>query len=199
MGDKVGKWAPGAAYGPILTQTDLYLLDADLELHPVLRAEQDSFQLVLNLMSGQMAGYNADARDHDLPIADVKDQPATFPRVDQLIIITEISPWCTIVRNPSGVTIGDVCNTLVSDYRENAVTDAEMSSLPPRVQDSIRRAATHNASYNPAYYGSPAASGRATRADWLRDKVYFEKMGKKEHYVKARLGFNAPNVFVMAL
>ncbi|EMD34317.1 hypothetical protein CERSUDRAFT_117197 [Gelatoporia subvermispora B] len=199
MGDRVNKWAPGVHYGPVLTQTDVYLLDADLELHPVLKGEDDSFQLVLNLSTGQMAGYNAAARDHDLPFADVKDQPATFPRADTLIIIAEISPWCTIVRNPGGVTLGDICNSLIADYKDNPVTDGELASLPNRVQDSIRRAAAHNATYNASYYSSPAASGRPTRADWLRDKLYFERMSKMDNYAKARLGYSAPNIFVMAL
>ena len=38
-----------------------------------------------------------------------------------------------------------------------------------------------------------------TFADWLRDKVYFEKLLKRDSYAKARLGFTAPNIFVMVL
>lgn len=36
-------------------------------------------------------------------------------------------------------------------------------------------------------------------ADWLRDKVFFEKLVRKDSYAKARLGFSAPNIFVMLL
>ena len=36
-------------------------------------------------------------------------------------------------------------------------------------------------------------------ADWLRDKIYFEGLTKKDHYTGARLGFKAPNIFVMNL
>ena len=61
--------------------------------------------------AGQTSQYSADARDRDPPFT-AKDEPATLPRVDQLIVITEISPWCTIVRNPNGVTLGDVCTTI---------------------------------------------------------------------------------------
>ena len=39
-----------------------------------------------------------------------------MPRVEELIIITELSPWCTIIKNPQGVTLGDVCQTLFKEY-----------------------------------------------------------------------------------
>ena len=60
---------------------------------------------------GQTAGFNAEARDRELPFT-AKDEPATLPRVAELILITELSPWCTIVRNASGVTMNDVCSTV---------------------------------------------------------------------------------------
>lgn len=36
-------------------------------------------------------------------------------------------------------------------------------------------------------------------ADWLRDKYYFEGLTKKDNYSIQRLGFRAPNVFVLSL
>jgi hypothetical protein len=61
--------------------------------------------------AGQTGGFNPDARDRDLPFT-AKEEPATLPRVQQLIIITEISPWCTIVKNERGVTMNDVCTAV---------------------------------------------------------------------------------------
>jgi hypothetical protein len=46
------------------------------------------------------------------PVIPGKDEPATLPRVKQLIIISKYSPWCTIVHNDEGVTIGNVCSTV---------------------------------------------------------------------------------------
>lgn len=60
---------------------------------------------------GQTVGYNSASRDRDLPFT-AKDEPATLPRVAELIIITDLSPWCTIVQNPSGVTMNDICTTV---------------------------------------------------------------------------------------
>ena len=97
--------------GPIMSQTDLYLLNPKLEVHPVLTHSLKSFQLVFNLASGQTGGYNADASDRDLPFTQ-KEEVATLPRVTELIIISRLSPWCTIVRNPRGVCMADVCTQL---------------------------------------------------------------------------------------
>lgn len=63
------------------------------------------------MCAGQTGGFNPDARDRDLQFT-AKDEPATLPRVQQLIIITEISPWCTIVKNERGVTMNDVCTAV---------------------------------------------------------------------------------------
>jgi len=202
MADSVGKWAPGPSYGPVLSQTDLYLLgDVELELNPILSATFEPFQLVFNMAAGRPSGFNSEARDQDLPFTP-KDEPATLPRVDQLIIITEISPWCTIVKNPGGVTLNDICTSLHKEYTENYVTDKELESLPPRQQDQIRRFATVAASNQMGnYYYSPAAQApsRYKRVDWLRERVWFDKLARKDHYVKQRLGYTAPNIFVLQL
>lgn len=100
--------------GPVLTQTDLYLLNPELEVNPILAGTSSTFQLQFNLSTGQTGGFNADARDRDLPFT-AKDEPATLPRVAELIVISEISPWCTIIKNPQGVTINDLCNTITKE------------------------------------------------------------------------------------
>ena len=42
-----------------------------------------------------------------------------MPRVEELIIITECSPWCTIIKNPQGVTLGDVVTMLFKECAYN--------------------------------------------------------------------------------
>jgi hypothetical protein len=36
-------------------------------------------------------------------------------------------------------------------------------------------------------------------ADWLRERVFFEALKKSDQYVIGRLGFRAPNIFLMDL
>ena len=66
--------------------------------------------------TGQTGGYNPSDRDRDLPFSQ-KDEPATLPRVEQLIVISEITPWCTIVKNENGVTLGDICQQIWKELR----------------------------------------------------------------------------------
>ncbi|KAI0927856.1 hypothetical protein AcW1_005271 [Taiwanofungus camphoratus] len=202
MTDSVRKWSPGASYGPVLTQTDLYLLEhVELELNPILSASNDSFQLIFSLSTGETYGFNAESRDRDLPFT-AKDEPATLPRVEQVIIITEFSPWCTIVKNPAGVTLNDVCTTLWREYTDNLVTDKELEGLPARIQEQIKRAALTGGGGGgwQAYYSpAPASPSRLRRADWLRDRVWFHKLARQDHYAKQRLGYAASNIFVLML
>ena len=60
---------------------------------------------------GSTSGFNPEARDRDLQFS-AKEEPATLPRVQELIIICDITPWCTVVRNERGVTLQDVCTTI---------------------------------------------------------------------------------------
>ena len=56
----IAKWAVGSAYGPVLTSTELYLLQAaegckGLELNPILTHSLKSFHLVFNLANGKFS------------------------------------------------------------------------------------------------------------------------------------------------
>lgn len=95
----------------MLTTTELYLLNIDLELNPILTNSNPGFHLIFHLHTGSTSGFNPEARDRDLPFS-AKDEPATLPRVQELIIICDITPWCTIVKNERGVTLQDVCTTI---------------------------------------------------------------------------------------
>ncbi|KII89401.1 hypothetical protein PLICRDRAFT_606564 [Plicaturopsis crispa FD-325 SS-3] len=200
MADQVGKWAAGMSYGPVLSQTDLYLLKTELLLNPVFANAAGNFHLVFNIATGQTGGFNPQERERDLPFV-AKDEPATLPRVSELVIITDISPWCTIVRNERGVTMSDVCTTIWKEYTENYVTEQEFNALPARLQEQVKRTAAHNpqSGWNMYYAPASAAPNRFKRVDWLRERIYFEGLVKDDKYAKIRLGFSAPNIFLMQL
>ncbi|KAJ3740484.1 hypothetical protein DFH05DRAFT_1559674 [Lentinula detonsa] len=196
----INKWAAGSAYGPVLSQTDLYLLQTDLQLNPILAGTNGDFHLLFDLATGQTGGFNPDSRDRDLAFT-AKDEPATLPRVSQLIIITEISPWCTIVKNERGVKLVDVCTQIWKDYSEHHTTDAEFASLPLRLQDQVKRTATMRVAGGSwqAYHTPAAPPVRFKRFDWLRERTFFDRLQRKDAYATQRLGYKAPNIFVMEL
>ena len=106
-------------------------------------------------------------------------------------------------------------------YTDNYVTDSEFSSLPPRLQDALRRTATNNQNNSAGwggYYTPAQVPNRYKRIgtykpvltpefkhsqirllDWLRDKVYFDGLLRNDHYAVNRLGYKAPNIFVMQI
>jgi hypothetical protein len=64
---------------------------------------------------GYTGGFNEQQTDRDHPF-EAANQPATLPRVSTIHVITERSPWCTTVRNESGVTLGDICGQVHKEY-----------------------------------------------------------------------------------
>lgn len=196
--DSVGKWAAGPHYGPILTPTDLYVLDVDVQLNPILESKAADFNLLFNISTGQTGGYNPDDRSRDLPFTQ-KDQPATLPRLTEIMIISKLSPWITVIRSEKGVTMADVCTQLWKNYTDHPITDSEFAALPPRYQDLVRRHAASNAQAGIGYFASPSAQGRLRRCDWLKDKVWLDALYIDERYTTERLGFFAKNIFVMAM
>ncbi|KAH9483650.1 hypothetical protein JR316_0003120 [Psilocybe cubensis] len=206
----VGKWAPGASYGPVLSQTDLYLLNSgqntELELNPIIEGKLDKVPLQFNLISGYSGSMVTNPNGE--AVMQGRDEPATLPRVSQLIVISRHSPWCTIVKKETGVTIGDLCSALFKEYTENYVTDAELSTVPARVQDHMKRTAANNfvsaqSNQVPAGWGYsyPPANlpDKIRRVDWLRERVYVDRFDRDDGYARSRLGFKAPNVLVMDL
>ncbi|KAF8328826.1 uncharacterized protein EI90DRAFT_1480556 [Cantharellus anzutake] len=207
----ISKWAVGSAYGPVLTSTELYLLQAadgckGLELNPILNHSLKSFHLVFNLANG---GYDNADPDKDLAFTQ-GDQPATIPRVSELYVIAKISPWVATVtasQPKRGVTLGDVINCVWSTYGENTITEAEWSSLGVREQERVKRASVNNQinsnpsmGWNGGYPFSPSTMDAKNfrRSDWLRDKIFFDGIEIDDEYAVKRLGFKAPNVFVMS-
>jgi hypothetical protein len=181
-----------------------------------------------------------------------KDEPATLPRVSRLVVISRLSPWCTIITRETGVTIADVCSTIFKEYAlhrnqffnsqvpitfsffqhpsytEHDVSEAEFGKLNQRSQDQLRRSAAANLQASqpqtqPWGYYTPAAQPERLRrvgmsilpfflypkylisfdvfffADWLRERVYFEGLSRDDGYARQRLGYRAPNVFIMDL
>jgi len=197
------KWTPGASYGPVLSQTDLYLLNTELELNPILEGKVPDHQLQFHLVTGFATSLSR-ATEADGSIMG-KDEPATLPRVSRLVVISRVSPWCTIITRETGVTIADVCSSIYKDYTEHDITEAEFSKLNPRSQDQLRRSAAtnHQTSQPPTqawgYYTPAAQPERLRRVDWLRERVYFEGLSRDDNYARQRLGYRAPNVFIMDL
>ncbi|KAI5122374.1 hypothetical protein M0805_004131 [Coniferiporia weirii] len=197
------RWSPGTAYGPVLRPTDLYLLGAKVEIHPILTHSFAGFHLDFNLATGETIGSNGRG---DQVAFTAKDETATLPRLTEIVIISRASPWCTIVRNSKGVSLADVCGQLWKEYLENPLTETEFSTLSPREQDRVKRLGLMRESggYTSAFAGmwgtaSAMPMDRCRRVDWLHGTVYFDGLERDDSFAKSRLGYVAPNVFRLSL
>ena len=92
---------------------------------------------------------------------------------------------------------------ILFSYIDHSITEAEFNSLNGRAQEHVKRTASVNLqNLQPqtswGYYAQQAPD-RLRRVDWLRERVYFEGLVRDDHYAKSRLGFKAPDVFIMEL
>lgn len=87
-----------------------------------------------NLLSGATLGKSVNLQG--IP---GKDEPATLPRVSELVILSRDSPWTTTIRNERGVSVGDVWTGIFKDYYEHNLADHEYNSLTARASEILRR------------------------------------------------------------
>jgi hypothetical protein len=108
----------------------------------------------------------------------------------------------------------------ICSYTQQMVNEAEFNSLPPRIQEHVKRTAAHNNQASGGwnmYYSPAVAPNRYKRVgtslvvdpskftilivhtDWLRERIFFETLRKNDAYAVSRLGFKAPNIFIMDL
>ncbi|EJD49056.1 hypothetical protein AURDEDRAFT_112768 [Auricularia subglabra TFB-10046 SS5] len=210
MADDLGIWAAGDGYVPVLPQLQLYQLRAQLRVHPILERKRGDFHLSFNLRTGEAGGFN-NARQ-PLELGALREAPATHPRVQQLYLVTDKSPWYVPVHNAAGITVGDIINAIAKEYRRY-ITEWEWSQLSVYNQERVRRAAIveEQRDIDPYYTrGAPPPAppegaiipteGRAyKRSLWLREYHYLELLTHDDKLVEQRFGFKSPDTLVMIM
>ncbi|KAH7102685.1 hypothetical protein BKA62DRAFT_97973 [Auriculariales sp. MPI-PUGE-AT-0066] len=205
----IGMWLAGENYGPALPPLHLYQLKAPLKIHPCLTALGKGPSLMFNLRTGECAAM---AEDRQLvELHGIRREPATHPRVQQLYLIMDRSPWFTLCENEEGVTIGDIINAVARDYRKFITTD-EWARLTPVQQERIRRSALsgeyarqeqHLQQYHretqPPQNALVLDNRPYRRSLWLMESYFVEHWEQNEKLAQARLGFSSPDVLVMIM
>ncbi|KIJ31806.1 hypothetical protein M422DRAFT_36080 [Sphaerobolus stellatus SS14] len=186
LGDK---WASGQNYGPVLTRTDLLLLEPELEIHPLLAGfARENF--VFNIVSGQSEMVDL-ATGEQLPFPQ-RRQFATIPRVEELVIVSRSTPWVTIIKNAGGVLVENVIAELYQCYNV-PLTAEEDSAIQDRIKQQMRRQRARAHDMDPRI----PEDGPFARRDLFRGQFQFDYLEVEGTYTKQRLGFVMPNVFVL--
>jgi len=127
-----------------------------------------------------------------------RDSPATFPRLKELRIVSEIIPWIIHVKASKediGVTCAEVIEAIARDlYRNTGKADFE--ALPPQMRNEVRAAYKHNRSPLPNVPGGMLGQG-LKRLDFLRKNSIFGGIEFKERIIRKVFSDKMPGVFVL--
>ncbi|CCA70575.1 hypothetical protein PIIN_04512 [Serendipita indica DSM 11827] len=210
MTDKVGKWLEGSAYGPVMKQTDIFLLGVTLTVNPVLTGDHPDIRINFNVSTGDITAQNPKDDKEEPPWEPYQEQPAVLPRCTTLYIICRQTPWCIHIENRTGVTVKDVFTSLYAFHSNEFITEDEWNALPPKTQDRIKRMARQDGNLGGPvpqtpgqwsyYHQSPnPTSVRFARKAWLQSRVNLDDLKVDDEYCEQRLGYKGPNVLVMTL
>ncbi|EJU05864.1 hypothetical protein DACRYDRAFT_20211 [Dacryopinax primogenitus] len=193
----IDPWSPGTDHGPILEPVELFALGENVKvrLNPCLTGEdKKKHDFVYDVSDGR-----AMSQEETIAVQKYYDEPATLPRLFQVVIYTRLAPWVTIVRasaHDRGVTVGDCCESLRACYAK-AITQDEWDALPPRVAASVQRSLSGSMQYGYGVTHASNGSLNVKRFNWLMQRTVCSFMTVDGKYAEKRFGYSAPNVFLM--
>lgn len=125
-------------------------------------------------------------------------QPATFPRVTLLNIVSQFYPWVVVVKAKDldcGVTCGEVIEAIGADmYRMSSKSDYD--NLPHREKAELGNAYKYNRSPIPGVPGGRIGQGMR-RLDFLRRFTIFGGIDDDDRVVTRVCGDVLPCMFVL--
>ncbi|KAJ7499828.1 hypothetical protein FB451DRAFT_45994 [Mycena latifolia] len=122
-----------------------------------------------------------------------RHEPATFPRVTCICLVSELFPWVISVtaRNPDvGVTCGELIDHIARDL-DQSVEQEEYEVLPRIQRESLRRTYWHNRSRA----DDVQLDAGMRRLDWLGHYTLFGGIQRNDALVKHVCGYDLPYAF----
>ncbi|KAJ7184506.1 hypothetical protein C8R46DRAFT_461921 [Mycena filopes] len=201
VGDRVGQFEAGPHYGPVLEPFLIRAVRAHLRLNPLLQPVPDSAAattppyLKWNMLFPSNQCQRSDEAVH-MSWSNGRQQPATFPRVTYLRLVSDAFPWAIdiIARNRDiGVTCGELVDYLSRDmYR--LTSQAEYEGLPSARKRIVAEAYRHNRSRANGVPGGQLNPGML-RLDWLGQDTMFGGVRENERVVRRICGDVLPCTF----
>jgi len=124
-----------------------------------------------------------------------RQEPATFPRVTELRLISHAFPWIINVRATNraiGVTCGDLIEQL-SDYLQRRLRKEDYEGAPPLRRRAVRDAYHHNRSRSMGVPGGQLGDGLKA-LDWLGTQTMFGGIQQNEQLLLERFNVVMPCV-----
>ena len=127
-----------------------------------------------------------------------RGEPAIFPRVTQLRIISKTFPWMITISakdKSAGVTCAEVIDG-IADYLQRLAKGNEYKALPRDRQKSIKEAYSHNRA--PAHGVPGGVLGEGLRhLDWLCQETMYGGIERDDNVVRKLLGEVLPCTVVL--
>ncbi|KZT24005.1 hypothetical protein NEOLEDRAFT_1116840 [Neolentinus lepideus HHB14362 ss-1] len=195
----IARFAVGRHYGPVLTPFIARVVDARIELNPLLqpRADDSNDFLTWNMLFDS-AYCQRTSEPTGRSWIKGRELPATIPRLTSVRLIVEGLPWIISVDaadDSTGVTCGEIIDKL-SDFLHKAVAKSDHEKLTKEQQVKYLDAYYYNRSPSDGVPGGRL--GRPMmRLDWLNDKTMFGGIEIDSGYVKQFCGDVLPCTFVV--
>ncbi|KAJ7063650.1 hypothetical protein C8F01DRAFT_1133802 [Mycena amicta] len=191
-GDRVGQFAEGPHYGPVLEPFLVRAVHAHVSLNPLLAPADTSSATAPYLKWNMLFHSNQCTRSDDPPHiswSKGRAEPATFPRVTFLRLVSSTIPWPINVsaRNRElGVSCGDVIDAISMSMYGLAAED-EFRMLPSAQKSLVSEAYRHNRSRANGVPGGGLSQGML-RLDWLAQDTMFGGVRENERLARLRCG-----------
>lgn len=122
-----------------------------------------------------------------------RQEPATFPRVTELRLISRVFPWILNIRATNraiGVTCGDMIEQL-SDYLQRRLRKEDYEGATGMRRQAVRAAYHHNRSRSVGVPGGQLGDGLKA-LDWLSTQTMFGGVQQNEQLVQERFNVVLP-------
>jgi hypothetical protein len=186
--------------GPVLTPFQLKIVDARLEINPLLLPvpeEGEQIHLKWNMLMPPSLVHRSDDH-HQISWSKGRNEPATFPRITQLRITSSHFPWLIEVRaqdEEAGVTCGEVIDT-IARAMDKLTSASDYNSLTKDKQAMVNRAYRHNRSRSADVPGGRLGEG-LKRMDFLCDLTAFGGLEADENIVHRTCSVMLPGYVVL--
>ncbi|KAG6909594.1 hypothetical protein DXG01_016633 [Tephrocybe rancida] len=200
VGDRVDKFMAGSSYGIVLDAFETVLLGATTEVNPLLEPlpeEGDRPHLRWNMLFRSNDCTRSTDESH-ISWSKGRDEPATFPRILTMNIISESFPWSIEVKAGNaavGVTCGEVIEALATNFYHLA-KGADYESLDSRKKAEVAAVYRQNRSREPGVPGGILKDGMR-RLDFLGKDIIYGGIFRDDQKVFKLLGTVPPCTFIL--
>ncbi|KAJ7769069.1 hypothetical protein DFH07DRAFT_687037, partial [Mycena maculata] len=180
--------------GPVLAPFYIRATGVSLYLNPLLQPSGDPY-LEWDMLFPSNKCWRSD-EPPNLSWSNGRREPATFPRVTHIRLISEMFPWELNIsaRNPNiGVTCGEIIEGIDREMH-NFVGEAEYDAFPDDQKDVINDAYSRNRSREDGVPDGLSAPG-IRWLDWLRDRTMFGGLRENKPLVARVCGDVLPCTF----